>query len=297
MGVFDGAIVLIALFGIYIGFQQGFIKQILDLVIISLCSYLASIISKPISDALYNILPFFNFTGKAQGLKSLNIILWRVLIYILIIIIVISIISKILKKTGLQAKITDAMVEANFISKIVGAIVSIPLMLVFIYDLLLVLMLPNINLTFVGRSNFANIILKSTPVLAKQNSSLYESELFALERINEEDNNIDEYSAVNDDIIECILENKLASSKKVEKMIAEEKLLGVKTKSKVEEPSGNDPGSSEPKTTTNNRDDDDDSDDDDDGIYFDPGYDDDDDDDLYDDDDDYDYDYDEDEEY
>lgn len=294
MGVFDGVIVLIALFGIYIGFQQGFIKQILDLIIIFLSSYLASIISKPISDALYNILPFFNFTGKAQGLKSLNIILWRVLIYIIIIIIIMSIISKILKKTGLQAKITDAMVEANFISKIVGAIVSIPLMLVFIYNLLLVLMLPNINLTFVGRSNFTNIILKSTPVLAKQNSSLYESELFALERINEEDNNIDEYSAVNDDIIECILENKLASDKKVEKLMAEEKLLGVKTKSKVEEPGGNDPGSSEPKTTTNNRDDDDDSDDDDDGIYFNPSYDDDSDDDSDDDDD---YYYDEDEDY
>lgn len=257
MGVFDGVIILIILLGIYIGFQQGFIKQFLDLIILFLSSFISGIISKPLSDILYNILPFFNFMGKVQGLKSLNIILWRVLIYIIVIILIANLISKILKKTTIQDKITDTMVEANFISRVIGAIVSIPLMLVFIFNVLIVLMLPNMNLRFVSNSNFANIILKNIPVLSNQNSALYKSEVYAIERLNEEDNNIEEYSIVNDDIIEYILKTKLASDSKIEKLMAENKLLGIKTKSKVEEPNTTEPNTTEPRTTEPQEDDDD----------------------------------------
>ena len=69
--------ILIFLLGIYIGYQKGFIKQLSDFLILFISSILASFISDKLFSILYKYLPFFNLSGKSEGLKSINIILWK----------------------------------------------------------------------------------------------------------------------------------------------------------------------------------------------------------------------------
>ena len=290
MGVFDGVIVLIIIFGIYMGYQHGIVKQLVDLVILFASSFVAATLSKILGDALYGVLPFFNFTGKAQGFKSINIILWRLLIYIFLIIIIIAIIKKIMILIKVSEKISDTMVESNFISRVLGAVCAVPLMILFMFNVLMVLLLPNVNLTFINNSKFSTMILEKMPVLSAKSASIYESEKKIIDRINEEDNTKENLEQVNEDIIQILLDSDTVSDTKIEKLRVDNRLLGTRSekKDKQDEGDGN-PGQAEPtpsKPGDSNPSDEDDSDSD----ISEPGYD-------YDEDDydDYDSDYDEEE--
>ena len=264
MGVFDGIIVLIMIFGVYMGYQHGIVKQLTDLVILFLSSFVAAILSRIIGDALYGVLPFFNFTGKAQGFKSINIILWRLLIYVFLIIIIIAIIKKIMTLIKVSDKISDTMVEANFVSKVLGALCSLPLMILFLFNVLMVLLLPNVNLTFVNNSKFSTMILEKMPVLSAKSASIYESEKKIIDRINEEDNTKENLEQVNEDIIQILLDSDTVSDTKIEKLRVDNRLLG--TRSEKKDKQGEDdsnPGQAEPtpsKPGDSNPSDEDDSD-------------------------------------
>ncbi len=238
MGIFDCLIVLIIILGIYMGYQHGIVKQLADLVILFVSSFVATTLSKILGDALYGILPFFNFTGKAQGLKSINIVLWRLLIYAFLIMIIIAIIKKVMTLTKISEKVSDTMVESNFISRILGAVCAVPLMILLMFNVLMVLLLPNVNLTFVNNSKFSTMILEKMPVLSKKTSSIYGSEKQIIERINEEDNTKENLEQVNEDIIQILLDSNAVSDDKLEKLREDNRLLG--TRSEKEDSKGGD---------------------------------------------------------
>ena len=282
MGVFDVVIVLIIIFGIYIGYQHCIVKQLVDLVILFASSFVAATLSKILGDALYGVLPFFNFTGKAQGFKSINIILWRLLIYIFLIIIIIAIIKKIMILIKVSEKISDTMVESNFISRVLGAVCAVPLMILFMFNVLMVLLLPNVNLTFVNNSKFSTMILEKMPVLSAKSSSIYESEKKIMKRINEEDNTKENLEQVNEDIIQILLDSDAVSDEKIEKLREDNRLLGTRSEKEESnsdpnqgEPTPSDPGTPDPDDDSDSdisdqdsdSDDSDDSDDDYDGDF------------------------------
>ena len=247
MGIFDCLIVLIIILGIYMGYQHGIVKQLADLVILFASSFVAAIVSKILGNALYGILPFFNFTGKAQGLKSINIVLWRLLIYVFLIMIIIAIIKKVMILTKVSEKVSDTMVESNFISRILGAVCAVPLMILLMFNVLMVLLLPNVNLTFVNNSKFSTMILEKMPVLSKKTSSIYGSEKQIIERINKEDNTKENLEKVNEDIIQILLDSNAVSDDKLEKLREDNRLLGTRSE-KEDSNGGNDsePNQGEP---------------------------------------------------
>ena len=85
MSIYDGLVILILVFGLFLGYQRGFLKQTVDFVVLLITMIIASPLSKLLCKLLYPVLPFFNFSGDAKGLKAINLIVWRLIIYFLLI--------------------------------------------------------------------------------------------------------------------------------------------------------------------------------------------------------------------
>ncbi len=228
MGVIDIIIILVFVFGGYLGYQRGFIKGLSDFVVLFVTSFLAGKISDLLFGMLYKIFPFFNFSGKSEGLKAINIILWKLILYILIIIIMIFLIRKFYIKFKIKNKIMDSMIEANMITKIFGVVISIPLTLILLFNIMLVGLSPNFNLTSVNDSKLASTIMEKTPVLSKENINLYRNQKYIIERINEDDNTIENYKNINNDIVNNIINTSLVSEDKIEFLEKKNKLIGTR---------------------------------------------------------------------
>lgn len=226
MNIMDIVIVVIFIFGIYIGYQSGFIKQLNDLFILFVASFLSGRISDLLFNVLYRYLPFLNFKGKSEGLKSINIIFWKLILFVLVIMIIISLIRKIWIKLKIEEKINDTIVEVGLISRILGVVLSVPLMIVLTFDIILVLSSPNFNITSINKSKLASTIMEKTPILSKENGNLYNNQKYIIKRINEEDNTLEEYENVNEDIIQNMIDTNFISEDIIEKLRDKNKLLG-----------------------------------------------------------------------
>ena len=233
MNFVDLILILVALVGIYIGWCAGFFKALVDSILFFISTIVASILSKIIVSPLYGMLPFLNFSGKAQGIKSINIMFYRVVIHVLIIFILVAVFNKISAKIKLKEKLVNSMVEINFISRIFGVIFFVPAIIVFIFNALLVLHLPIFNIKAFHESKISSIVMEKTPVLAGMNKNLYDSEKYAVEAMAEE-NTKETFSEINDNIIDNLIENELVSEDVIEKLRDSNKLLGSREKDKIE---------------------------------------------------------------
>lgn len=234
MSIFDVLIIFIILFGMYLGLQRGIVKEATDFGALLISMIIAAPLSKLLCNLLYPVLPFFNFIGGTKGLKSLNIILWRLIIYFLIIIILLAIIKNILLKLGLLSKISDSIVEAGLISKILGAVMAFPLMIIFLYNILIIANVPFISLDLVNESEGAKIILEKTPIISSQNRSIYISENYASDIISSKYNTDKNYKKANEKIVKRLISNNLVSEKMVDKLTKKKKIVG-KRKTVVDE--------------------------------------------------------------
>ena len=179
MGYVDILVCFILILGVYLGYQRGIFKELgdfLSLLIVMLLSYPVAL---GLSKLLYKVLPFFNFSGKVKGIKAVNIILWRVIIYLIVLFFLLAVIDRILIKTGIKEKITDSSVEAGIISKLLGSLLSIPLVILFLYNIALLLNVPNMKINEFDTSKSKKIILEKTLVISKLNEGIYYSEEYA----------------------------------------------------------------------------------------------------------------------
>lgn len=221
---------LIILLILYLGYQRGIIKQASDFIVLLISMLLSSFLSKLLCKLLYPILPFFNFYGDIKGIKSVNLIIWRLIVYIILLVLIILIIRRILIKLKLQNKIKESEVEAGLISKLFGIIMSVFLSIIFLYNLLLVINVPlfNINLK---ESKISNFILEKTIIISKQNEDVYLSENYAKTIIY--DNN-DTFEVKNDKILNEMLKDNLVTKNVLLKLEEKGKLVG-KTKTIIDE--------------------------------------------------------------
>ena len=235
MGIVDLFIILIFVLFIIYGYQRGFIKTISDFISIVFTSIISGVLSDILFNIIYRFLPFLNFFGKAKGLKSLNIISWKLTFYIIIYILMIKVIDVIYKKFKLDKKIMDSMIEVKFIGKVLGAIVSILLSYVAIFNVILILLNPVFNNKYLASSKVSNYIMNNTFILSGMNKSLYNNEIYSIKRINKSDNNYKKYSKVNNDIIINMLKTNFISDKIISNLSDKNKLLGTRKKIKKEE--------------------------------------------------------------
>lgn len=232
MGVIDILIVLALIYAVYAGFQSGWLKILTTFILMFVASYIATKVSDFLFGILYKVLPFFNLFGKSQGLKSINIIIWKILLYIAVFIVIVVIIRKISFKFKIEEKVVDSMVNISIPSKIFGALFAIPLFVVLIFNFILIFMMPCMNFKALNNSKVSKLIMKNTPVLSGANLNLYNNESYIIKRINKSDNTKDNLSKVNDDIIDNMTSTKLVNKNIINELKEEDKLLGTRIKKK-----------------------------------------------------------------
>ncbi len=175
-------IVLLSLLGVYVGWQRGFIKMISNFFALLISMVLASILKGWVSGFLYKFLPFFEY----GGLKSINIIVYQIVVYFILILFFLAIYETILKQTKLDKKIADTEVSTSNLFSVLGAIAGIPLILLFLYNVLLVFNIPTIKINDFDDSVVANKLLNKTFIISSCNRGIYNSE----EYVNKVDSNI-----------------------------------------------------------------------------------------------------------
>lgn len=226
MQIINISIIIAFLLGIFLGYQKGAIKQLSDFLILFISSILAGFISDILFSITYKYLPFLNFNGKAEGLKIINIILWKIIIYIICIIILILIIRSLLIKFKLYDKIIDSMVDISPLNKIIGALLSIPLVFISIFNICLILLLPNFNITQLNDSKVISKIMENTPILSLQNKNLYNNQKYIIKRINMKDNTSKNIKKLNKDIENHMLKTGFINKNIIENLEKEKKLIG-----------------------------------------------------------------------
>ena len=176
MSFVDIGILILILFGIYYGYESGFVKTIFNFVNIYFSMIVSALLNKPLYNLFYKVLPFHNFENKVL---ASNIILHKVLIYLFTLIIIALIFEKIAKKRKLSDYLLDTAVEAGILSKILGTFTGIILMFVFTYNLLYFFLVPGINVVKMEDSTLSNIVLKNTYIVSNINRGTYNYEIYA----------------------------------------------------------------------------------------------------------------------
>ncbi len=226
MGIIDMLIIVIIVFGMYLGYRNALFKELSDFIILFISSIVSGLISRLLFNGLYKFLPFFNFYGNVKGLKSINIIFWQLILYVLILFIIILVIKRIYVKTGIEEKIKDSMVESNIITRLLGLIVSPLLMVTLMFNVILVFLAPNFNLEILNNSKGASMIMEKMPILSSQNNKTYVNEKYIIKRINKSDNKDSNYKKVNNDIINNMVSTDLISKDKINVLNKKNKLVG-----------------------------------------------------------------------
>ena len=215
MNYVDVIIICLTLISIYIGYNGGFYKILSDTIVFFVVSILSSLLTGLIFNGVINYLPFFNYWGASEGIKSINIVVWRVLIYFAIMILLLFIIDQIFKATGLQEKIDDKIITMKRSGRYLGCLLVIPFMMVLIYNMILFFGLPIFNIKSVHESKTADILMNNMIILSSQNKSLYESEKYIIDEINN-NNTVNTYRYINDNIVKILINSDLINKKNVD---------------------------------------------------------------------------------
>lgn len=211
-------IVLVILFGFYIGWQRGFVKEITDFLALLISMILAGIFKGPLANLLYTVLPFYSFPGSVRSLYSVNIVFYQVILYLLLLLFFLGIYQLIIQKFKLKDKIVETAVEANIVSSILGAVIGGPLIALFVYNIVLFAKLPVFNLHTVNNSKVANLMMKKTFMVSNINKALYISNEYVLGIINSDELKDIDKTYLDNNIITYMVNNNLIDEKKVNKL-------------------------------------------------------------------------------
>ncbi len=226
MNIVDVIIILILVFGAVVGAKKGLTRQLVDTVGTMAIIILAFLLKGYISAILYKIFPFFHFSGRLEGLTSLNLLLYEVVAF-LFLFVVFSSILKILKlTTSIFEKLLTMTIILGIPSKILGAIVGVIQNFIFLFVALYFLRLPVLKLDIIKESTLADKMLNSTPILSTicgDTLSVFKDFDNLLEEYkNEEDNSI-----LNQKTLELLVDKKIVDLSTANKLIAEGKLKNV----------------------------------------------------------------------
>ena len=175
------------------------------------------------------------------------------------------------KKTTAEklSPLINMSVETRGFKLILGSIVGIIFMFIFMYNVLILALSPNFNLKFVKNSSISNKIMENIFIVSNRNKDVYKCSKYAIDKINSEDNNKENFSMLNDEIVENIKENELISEDKIAKLEEKNKLIGTKSENKKKTPSDKKDDSDDDDIDDDDNSDDDYIDDSDDDDYID----------------------------
>lgn len=197
MTIVDAIVILFLLLGAVLGFKKGAIRSLVGLVGTIAVVVIAYYLKNPVADLLYNFVPFFGFSGSAQGLVTLNILVYESIAYVLVFVILYGLLSLILRLTGIIEKFLTMTIILGIPSKIIGAVLGFLEAVVFSFIILFVLLQFNGSHAFIKESTVAMSILDKTPLIGVMVSDTYDAivEISDLQEKYQDSASKDEYNA------------------------------------------------------------------------------------------------------
>lgn len=165
MNIVDACILLLLGLGAVLGFKRGFTKSLAMSSGFVIVIILAFALKNPLSEFMYQNLPFFNFWGIFKGVTVLNILLYEVIAFLIILSILSIILKLVIFATSIFEKILNMTIILGIPSKMLGIVVGLIEYYVIIFVILFVVSLPIFNLDFIEGSKWRKPILNNTPIL------------------------------------------------------------------------------------------------------------------------------------
>lgn len=223
MNYIEIIMIIFILVGLIVGWSKGFWKTGTDLLAIFISMVIASILKKPLAILLMKILPFIEF-GK--DIYSLNILFYYIIAYYVIFLLIMVIYQAIMIRTGLDEKLVEKGFSSSILSKSISSILGLPFMIIVLYNLLLIVNFPYINVKAIDNSNLIDRFFTKTLILNNTNASLYLAEENASEYLhkslykrlsNKEKDNIIIYEFYLNDLVDSDTISTLKKQKKIKK--------------------------------------------------------------------------------
>ena len=170
MNYVDIIIIIILVFGLFIGWTKGLFKTATDILMLFISMVLASIFKGKLTDIFVKIVPF---PELSKNIFSVNIIMYELLMYFAILIFILLIYQILMSRIGLEDKMASSSISSNIIVKSVGSILGVPLTILFLYNVCLVINFPLINVKEIHNSVVISKILSNTMTISNNNYKLY----------------------------------------------------------------------------------------------------------------------------
>src|SRR5574344_324698 len=222
MSIVDIVVIILILLGAFVGFKRGFTRELVSCVGFIACIVLACLFKSPISNFMYEHLPFFNFGGVIKGVTVFNILVYEVVAFFL----TLSILLIILKIVTAGTKVFEGFLNATVIlgipSKILGFILGGIEWIIICFVGLFILSLPIFNTNYLYESKIGTMILNNTPILSTvSNNTLKVFKEFENLKDKYEDNtNVNQFNL---DALDLFLKYHVVDISSAEKLYSEGK--------------------------------------------------------------------------
>lgn len=223
MNIIDAIAILIILACTALGFKRGFTKQLISFLGFFIIVIAAFILKNPISQILYENLPFFSFGGLFKGITALNIILYEIIAFFIVVALLTLVFKVLLFASSIFEKLLNMTIILGFPSKILGMIVGAIEGFVWAFIFLYIVSLPLFNFKEASSSKLMGPILKNTPILSSFTKDFKNAldEFSELKEDYQEDGNKEEF---NYDTLNVLLKYKIITVDSAEKLNEKGKL-------------------------------------------------------------------------
>lgn len=230
MGIVDIVIIILLILGLIAGFKRGFLTQTVSLAGFIFIIVGAFLLKNPVSQVLYDKLPFFSFLGVLKGVTIINILLYEIIAFILLVVILWIIFKIIIILSRVLEKVLKFTIIYEIPSKLAGAVLGLIENYIAVFIILYIASLPFFNINALRESKFREPILDKTPILNEYTKStvLVGEELWGL---TEKYRTIDDANAFNLEALDVFLKYKIVTVESIDKLIEKNKLEidGVET--------------------------------------------------------------------
>lgn len=165
MVVLDIIIILFVLLGAFIGYKQGAITSILNMIGTLLVFVLSFYLKGPVSMILFETFPFHVQNGIFEGISSINFLLYEGIAFIICEIVLSIIFGILMRVTKVFNKMVNKIIIIAIPNKIIGAAFGALRHFIFGFFLLFICSLIPYTSKFVKDSSFSMGILNNTPIL------------------------------------------------------------------------------------------------------------------------------------
>ena len=225
MNFVDSIIILIIFLGYFIGRKRGFLTELVSVVFFFLIMVGSFLLKNPVSQILYEKLPFFSFMGVFRGVTILNIVLYEIIAFILALTVGFIIFQIILSLSkGIQKIITRVPIF-EIPSRLFGGLLGIVENYIIVFLLLYILTLPFFNFDVLNGSKARIFVLTKTPILSDYLNQTVDAsnEIFGLK---EKYANTKKYSSkeFNQEALDVLLKYKVTTVENIDKLVELKKL-------------------------------------------------------------------------